>query len=200
MLRRLEIRSSNIARLKYEGMPILQKYLDALVGSSLRNRSPAHKITATIIGGSLFLVAISLLLFLASDALDRLMPPDGWKSCELIASIAAIVLGIFYVAWSTMTLATIGRGTPVPIVPTQKLIVSGPYKFCRNPIQLGAMLYYFGLGTLFGSIKIGLLMLLFGFVIGTCYHKFVEEKELRFRFGLEYEEYKARTPFLLPRM
>ena len=178
----------------------LQKCLDLLVRSSLRERSLAYKITATVIGGSLFLVVIPFLLFLAADALDRLMPPDGWKSLELIVSIAAIVLGIFFVAWSTLTLARIGRGTPVPFVPTQKLIVSGPYKFCRNPIQLGAMLYYFGLGTLFGSIKIGLLMLLFGFVIGTCYHKFVEEKELLLRFGPEYEEYKARTPFLLPRM
>lgn len=43
-------------------------------------------------------------------------------------------------------------------------------------------------------------MLVLTFMFGTCYHKFVEEKELLLRFGPEYEEYKARTPFLLPKM
>ena len=122
------------------------------------------------------------------------------EHCKLFFRFAAICLGLLIVAWSTLTQAKIGRGTPVPVVPTQKLIVSGPYKLCRNPIQLGAMLYYLGIGIFFGSVKIGMVMLLLSFILGTCYHKFVEEKELLLRFGREYEEYKARTPFLLPKM
>jgi protein-S-isoprenylcysteine O-methyltransferase Ste14 len=36
-------------------------------------------------------------------------------------------------------------------------------------------------------------------IIGSFYHKAVEEKELLARFGKEYEDYKARTPFLVPK-
>ncbi len=43
-------------------------------------------------------------------------------------------------------------------------------------------------------------MLVLSFIFGTCYHRFVEEKELMLRFGPEYEEYKARTSLLLPRI
>jgi len=113
-----------------------------------------------------------------------------WQSVSVFSSLR----------WSTLTLARIGKGIPIPLVPTQKLIVSGPYKLCRNQLQLGVMVYYPGLGTLWGSVKIGAVMLVLTFMFGTCYHKFVEEKELLLRFGPEYEEYKARTPFLLPKM
>jgi len=46
---------------------------------------------------------------------------------------------------------------------------------------------------------IGLIMFFLILIVGTCYSKFIEEKELRMRLGLEYEEYKEKTPFLLPR-
>ena len=35
-------------------------------------------------------------------------------------------------------------------------------------------------------------------MIGSCYIKLIEEKELQLRYGLEYEEYKKSRPFLLP--
>jgi protein-S-isoprenylcysteine O-methyltransferase Ste14 len=62
------------------------------------------------------------------------------------------------------------------------------------------MIYYLGLGALFGSLKVGAVMLILTFVLGTCCHKFVEEKELLLRFGAKYEEYEAKTPFLVPKM
>ena len=181
-------------------MRILQKYLDVLVEVSAKDRTLGRKIIAVILGGAVFLIVIPFLLFLAGYALEKFVSPSAWRLGQITLSFAAICSGLFIVAWSTLTLARIGGGTPVPLVPTQKLIVSGPYKMCRNPLQLGVMVYYVGLGTLFGSVKIGVVMLVLTFVFGTCYHKFVEEKELLLRFGHEYEEYKAKTPFLLPKM
>jgi protein-S-isoprenylcysteine O-methyltransferase Ste14 len=178
---------------------ILQKYLDALVQASMKNRPLSWKIIAVVLGGATFLILIPFLLFLAGYALERFVPAGYWGLMQIAFSLAAICFGLFIVAWSTLTQARIGGGTPVPLVPTQRLIVSGPYKLCRNPLQLGVMIYYLGLGTLLGSIKIGAVMLVLTFIFGTCYHKFIEEKELLLRFGPEYEEYKARTPFLLPK-
>ena len=90
-----------------------------------------------------------------------------------------------------------GRGTPAPIAPTQKLIVDGPYRKRRNPMLLGATIYCLGVGTILESITIGLIMSFLVLTLGTCYGKFIEEKELRIRFGQEYEEYKEKTPFLI---
>jgi protein-S-isoprenylcysteine O-methyltransferase Ste14 len=179
---------------------MLQKYLDTLVKASMKNSPLRGKIIAVVLGGFTFLIVIPFLLFLASSSLERSVAADDWRLAQIPLSLAAICFGLFVVAWSTLTLARIGGGTPVPVVPTRKLIVSGPYRLCRNPLQFGVMIYYLGLGTLFGSLKIGAVMLILTFILGTCYHKFVEEKELLLRFGAEYEEYKAKTPFLLPKM
>jgi protein-S-isoprenylcysteine O-methyltransferase Ste14 len=93
----------------------------------------------------------------------------------------------------------VGEGTPAPTAPTQRLVVEGPYKLCRNPMKLGAISYYLGLGTLFHSLTTGLICFFVGLIIGTLYHKLVEEKELLIRFGEDYEKYKRSTPFLMPR-
>jgi protein-S-isoprenylcysteine O-methyltransferase Ste14 len=84
------------------------------------------------------------------------------------------------------------------MAPTQKLVVTGPYKLCRNPIQFGAILYYLGVGTASRGLGCGLFMAVSAAIIGSLYHRFVEEKELEKRFGRDYVAYRARTPFLLP--
>lgn len=64
---------------------------------------------------------------------------------------------------------------------------------------LGVIIYFLGIGTIVDSITIGFIMSCLILLIGTCYSKFIEEKELRMRFGLEYEEYREKTTFLIPR-
>jgi protein-S-isoprenylcysteine O-methyltransferase Ste14 len=181
-------------------MSMLQEYLDMLARASVKHRSIPVKIIAVILGFLTFFVLVPFVLFFAANPVETLVPGNGWRTLKIVFSLATICLGLMILAWSTLTQARIGRGTPVPVVPPQKPIVSGPYKLCRNPVQLRAMLFYLGVGTFFGSVKIGMLMLLFSFILGTSYHKLVEEKELLLRFGREYEEYKARTPFLLPKI
>jgi len=63
------------------------------------------------------------------------------------------------------------------LAPTQNLIITGPYKLCRNPMHLGAMIYYFGVGTWFGSLTIGIMSFLLGLVLFSIYNKFFEEKD-----------------------
>ena len=59
-------------------------------------------------------------------------------------------------------------------------------------------MYCLGVGTILESVTIGLIMSFLILILGTCYNKFIEEKELRERFGPEYKEYKEKTPFLIP--
>jgi protein-S-isoprenylcysteine O-methyltransferase Ste14 len=82
----------------------------------------------------------------------------------------------------------------------QYLITIGPYKYCRNPIEFGAVLYYLGIGTFIGGIIVGIISIVLGSTAGSIYHKFIEEKELEERFGEEYKKYKEKTPFLIPKI
>ncbi len=100
--------------------------------------------------------------------------------------------------WSIYSQFTLGRGTPVPLMATQKLIVQPPFTYCRNPMALGTFGMYTGVGITGRSIGAVLLVLIFAGLL-LLYIKRVEEKELELRFGPEYLAYKQRTPFLFPR-
>ncbi len=103
-------------------------------------------------------------------------------------------------SWSVYTQHRIGRGTPVPVVPTRRLITSGPYKYCRNPMAFGTLLLYIGLSLIFNSISAIFILVALVLVPLLLFIKIVEEKELEIRFGHEYTEYKEKTPFLIPRL
>ncbi|MBO8183100.1 MAG: isoprenylcysteine carboxylmethyltransferase family protein [Archaeoglobus sp.] len=108
-----------------------------------------------------------------------------------------IPFGLFFSAWSVWVQFKIGKGTPSPAMPTQRLVVEKPYAYCRNPMIFGIMLYYLGLGVWLASLSfIGIVTFFVALLL--IYVKLVEEKELEERFGEEYVEYKKRTPFLFP--
>jgi protein-S-isoprenylcysteine O-methyltransferase Ste14 len=100
--------------------------------------------------------------------------------------------------WSIEAQLTIGGGTPVPLVPTKKLVVRAPFTYCRNPMTLGTILAYLGVCVWIGSISaLGIVVILMTALL--LYIKLIEEKELEARFGAEYLAYKRETPFILPR-
>jgi len=176
------------------------KLVDKLVEVSYQERTAGYKAVAMLIGVVTFLLVVPGVFFLAGYALEKHFLAGWEETIRTYAAWAVMMLGLLVLAWSAITLVISGRGTPAPLAPPQRLIVSGPYRFSRNPMQLGAMLYYFGIGTLLGSVLIGALMLALCLILGTLYHKLVEERELTMRFGKEYEDYRDRTPFLIPRL
>ena len=117
---------------------------------------------------------------------------------EVLLGIAGVILGLFFYLWSVSAFWFVGKGAPVPFASPTKLVACGPFRYTRNPINSGAILLYFGLGSLFDGFATGLVMLATGALLGSIYHKFVEEKELVIRFGKEYEEYRKHTSFLIP--
>ena len=103
------------------------------------------------------------------------------------------LMSLALVIYCSRLFAVIGRGTPVPIAPPSELVVSGLYRFTRNPIyvaQVAIMLSYF---LYFGELGLLLytgiwLLLVQGFIV--C----VEEPDLRKRFGTPYIEYTRDVP------
>jgi protein-S-isoprenylcysteine O-methyltransferase Ste14 len=109
-----------------------------------------------------------------------------------------MVAGWLFANWTVGVQFSLGKGTPIPLMATQRLVVRRPYTYCRNPMTLGTTAFYLGIAFWAGSFSALILGLIYPVGI-LIYIKLVEEKELEQRFGHEYLEYKRRTPFLIPR-
>jgi protein-S-isoprenylcysteine O-methyltransferase Ste14 len=179
---------------------LFKKYVDRLAAAAQKERSVGYRIVMVIVGAVAFVVVVPAVFFLASYGLDKYLLAERARMLELGVGGVSGIVGLFFMAWSVLTFVTIGKGTAAPVAPPRKLVVSGPYKLCRNPMAFGAMFYYLGVGTYFGSLRIGIVMFLLTLIIGGCYTKLIEEKELQLKFGAEYEEYKKNKPFLFPKL
>lgn len=116
---------------------------------------------------------------------------------RLILGGILIIPGSIFLFWSIKAQREIGKGTPMPLMATKKLVVQKPYSYCRNPLFFGLINLFFGISIILGSISSLGMVMVFSAVI-LLYVKFIEEKELEKRFGDEYLTYKMTTPFLFP--
>jgi len=90
-----------------------------------------------------------------------------------------------------------GRGTPAPFDAPRAFVASGPYRWVRNPMYIGAFLLLLGYALCAGSVAaIGVALVLI-----LAAHTFVllyEEPTLEDRFGEGYRAYKRATPRWIP--
>jgi protein-S-isoprenylcysteine O-methyltransferase Ste14 len=173
---------------------------DKLLEQASHEYSPKHRSIALLCLAPIFLFILPWLFIRLGARLDHWLhlPPVLDLPFNLILGLLLLLPSWFFGVWSVYSQFTIGRGTPVPLMATQKLIVQAPYTYCRNPMALGAFGMYLGVAILFHSIGAGIVVLLLAGLL-LFYIKRVEEKEMEIRFGQEYLAYKQHTPFLIPR-
>jgi protein-S-isoprenylcysteine O-methyltransferase Ste14 len=178
------------------------KLVDKLVAVSENPNSKRNRFGARVLPVLVFLFFFPALLFILPNfVLDPWlhMPKLGSISLRIIPGGGLIVLGLSFMLSSTRAQREIGRGTPMPLQATQKLVVEKPYSLCRNPLYFGLINFFLGISLLIGSISSMMLVLLFSAVI-LAYIKLIEEKELEIRYGDEYLDYKKSTPLIIPRL
>ncbi len=166
---------------------------------SMKKYTQRQRIIALIPESIFFLIGLPFLLFFLSRFIDAhfYLVKLRWGYLNFAIALIFGALGFFLSFWSVLIQFKIGKGTPAPLMATQKLIVEGPYTYCRNPMTLGTAMFYLGIGIWIGSLSfLGLTALIIGLLL--AYVKLIEEKELEERFGQEYVEYKRKTPFLIP--
>jgi protein-S-isoprenylcysteine O-methyltransferase Ste14 len=173
---------------------------DKLLQQARHEYSPKQRIVALLFLSPIFLFGLPYLIVRLGGMLDHWLqlPPILPLPFNLIFGCLLILPSWLFGIWSIYSQFTIGRGTPVPLMATQVLIIQPPYTYCRNPMALGAIGAYLGVALLFSSIGAVILLLLFAGAL-LIYIKGGEEKEMEMRFGQEYLAYKQRTPFLIPR-
>jgi protein-S-isoprenylcysteine O-methyltransferase Ste14 len=113
--------------------------------------------------------------------------------------IVLIVGGILIVLESFARFAHKGVGTPAPIFPTQHLVVSGLYRYVRNPMYVGVVAMILGQGLLLGDVG----LLIYAALVWLAMHLFVvgyEEPTLRRTYGTEFEFFCKSVPRWVPRL
>ena len=115
-----------------------------------------------------------------------------------IAGAMLFVLGAAGYFWCA-ALFVGAQGTPAPIFPTTKTVMSGLYRMNRNPMYTLVLAVVLGQAVSCRSLRLAG----YGAFLFVCFHLFVvfyEEPALRVSFDGEYEEFCRRVPRWIPRL
>jgi protein-S-isoprenylcysteine O-methyltransferase Ste14 len=165
-----------------------------------REQSEARRIAVTLLAGPVFLGLLPFIVAGVGPRLDRRLGLPSLKIGRVNRVLGGLltVLGFSLGFWSVVTQLDRGRGTPLPVMPTQELLTEGPFRYCRNPMTLGTILAYLGIAVGVGTVAgTGLVLSLSASLL--VYLKRLEEGELAERFGEAYLAYKREVPFIVPR-
>jgi protein-S-isoprenylcysteine O-methyltransferase Ste14 len=129
----------------------------------------------------------------------RLEPPFFGVIFFRYAGGALIALGAVGLLDSFVRFAVQGLGTPAPVFPTSHLVITGLYRYVRNPMYVAVASTILGQALLFGNVAV----LEYGAAVWLLFHIFVlayEEPTLRASFGSEYESFCTQVPRWIPRI
>ena len=120
--------------------------------------------------------------------------PARWFGILPLLIGAAIALNCF------IHFVASGKGTPAPFDAPRQLVVTGAYRYVRNPMYLGAGLFLAGFAIFFAELSSTLLWYAAGLIVGVnAFILAYEEPTLRRKFDGDYEEYCRNVSRWIPR-
>ena len=129
----------------------------------------------------------------------RMRPPFwGWTGFRA-SGILLIAAAVPVLLAAIVRFVRQGRGVPAPVLAARHLVVTGLFRYVRNPMYIAVLSVIVGQGLLFGSAPV----LRYALVVAAGFHLFVllhEEPSLRSRFGPEYEAYCRAVRRWIPRV
>jgi protein-S-isoprenylcysteine O-methyltransferase Ste14 len=158
--------------------------------------------TIAVLGSALFfVVAPSVLAGLIPWSITHweFRPPFFDLQATRAVGMLLIAAGLPGLIDSFARFALQGLGTPAPIAPPQNLVVTGLYRYVRNPMYVAVVAVILGQGILFGDWR----LLIYGGLMWLTFHAFVlayEEPVLAESFGAQYEDFRANVPRWIPRL
>ncbi len=162
-------------------------------------------ISGYTIGLLVFVIVIPVIIYSISKIKHSFFSTSILNSTTPRILITALLLltGLVFTIWSNINLFRIGKGGPtdvfnIEISPrSKKLVITGPYKYTRNPMVFGINSIYFAIALIVNSLGSLIFCLSFLLII-IIYLKRTEEKRLFDDFGDDYLDYKKRTSMIIP--
>ena len=121
---------------------------------------------------------------------------SAWRSAQAVGALL-IVAGLVPVVHAFVQFAKAG-GTPMPLAPTQHLVVNGFNRYVRNPMYVGLLAVIIGQALLFGSVGL-LLYAALMWIVTASFVRWYEEPTLARQYGSEYEAYRLDVRAWVPR-
>jgi len=121
-----------------------------------------------------------------------LLPPGDELSIHLIG-LLPFVLGTTLLLWCVRDFYVSGKGTLAPWAPPQNLVVTGLYRYSRNPMYIAVALILCGWALTFRSAGLAIYAL----VVVVAFHLRVvinEEPFLARTHGDQWVNYRATLP------
>ena len=160
---------------------------------SSQQRNAVASVLFTVLGGP------GIALVWAPWLITRFYLPASAPLWRFLVGAALVAAGVVPLLESIARFVVVGRGTLIPTHATERLVVSGLYRFVRNPMYAGVMLAIVGESLAFWNY--GLLIELGFFAVSVnLFVRMYEEPRLTRRFGGEYLRYKANVPRWIPRI
>ena len=137
--------------------------------------------TMAILGSALFFVVAPMMLAgLVPWLVTHWEFQAPFASVELmrVAGIALIIAGVPGPLDCLRALRSRGLAPPAPIAPTENMVVTGLYRYVRNPMYVAVVAIVLGQAALFGDGR----LLWYGALLWLAFHIFVvayEEPTLR---------------------
>lgn len=169
----------------------------------------SQQVSGTAVQRTLAVVGSTVFFVVAPCTLAGLVPWSitDWQlrspflGLELTRGFGAIMVfaGVSVLVDAFARFALQGLGTPAPIAPPRNLVVTGLYRYVRNPIYIAVVAIILGQAVLMGDWR----LIVYGALLWLAFHAFVvgvEEPTLDRTFGSEYEAFRAAVPRWIPRM
>ncbi len=147
-----------------------------------------------------FTVTVLVPLWLARRYSVSLAFPDSFfGSLGVAAGLALLAIGVTLFVACLRRFAGEGQGTLAPWDPPRELVVTGPYRWVRNPMISGVIAVLLAEAFLLRSAPhLGWAVVFAG--INLAYIPLVEEPDLQRRFGDSYRRYRENVPRVVPRL
>jgi protein-S-isoprenylcysteine O-methyltransferase Ste14 len=158
--------------------------------------------TSAIIGSAIFFVLVPCVFAgVVPWWITRWQFQPAFLGLEWLRPVGGLLIlcGVPGLVDSFARFAVQGLGTPAPIAPPQSLVVTGLYRYVRNPMYVSVLAVVLGQAILFADGR----LLAYGALFWLACHLFVltyEEPTLAATFGAAYERYRANVPRWLPRL
>jgi protein-S-isoprenylcysteine O-methyltransferase Ste14 len=143
-------------------------------------------------------ISAMLFLYLVPELAFALRPGLGWTPLLELPGwqrqLALQVLMLLAVPGlsAVQEFAERGFGTPIPYDPPKRLVISGIYRYCANPMQLSCTLVMAG-----GALLLRNGWLLLAAAISLIYSAGIaewdEHQDLAARFGADWRQYRKRV-------
>ncbi len=148
----------------------------------------------------IFWIALPLGLFSIAHRLDDGLSLDGGVPLLFqLLGLPLIPAGCAIAVLSVLALHNEGKGLPISALPPTRYVTTGPYRYWRHPIYTGYAAAMVGLGLLFDSPSMALLVVPGFYVLWhLTWVRLYEEPGLYRRFGQDYRAHRLHTGLVLP--